>query len=175
MVSAVNQTCVAELNRKIVGHNSVFIVGYSGLDVSIQERLRRQLHSTDEQMCVYKNTLMNIAFKESQLSIPDTENIFVGQSAIVFCKENPVQMAKVICEFAKKNKQFVIKGGFVEKEFMNGATIKALSLLPSREQLLSMVVAGIQGPLSGLVRVLNGPIQNLLYSLEAIKNKRNSD
>jgi len=51
-------------------------------------------------------------------------------------------------------------------------SIKALAALPSREALLSQLLSAMIGVPTGLVRVLNGIPQKLMYALLAIKDQK---
>jgi large subunit ribosomal protein L10 len=52
------------------------------------------------------------------------------------------------------------------------AAVTDLANLPGREQLLSMVLRGMQGPIYGMVNVLQGNIRNLVYALEAVRKQK---
>lgn len=80
--------------------------------------------------------------------------------------------AKIISEFAKKNKNLEIKGGILEGAVLDPAGVESLADLPSREVLLAMVMRAMQGPLSGMVNVLQGNIRNLVYALEAVRKQK---
>jgi len=49
-----------------------------------------------------------------------------------------------------------------------------LAKLPARDEMLSMLLAGIQSPVSGFVSVLNGTLRKLLYALNAVIEKGNA-
>jgi large subunit ribosomal protein L10 len=75
-------------------------------------------------------------------------------------------------EFAKKNEKLEIKAGVMEDRVLDLASIKALAALPSREALLSQLLSAMVGVPTGLVRVLNGIPQKLMYALQAIKDQK---
>jgi large subunit ribosomal protein L10 len=50
--------------------------------------------------------------------------------------------------------------------------VRALSLLPSKEQLISMMLGSLKSPLAGFVNVLNGNIRGLVVALGAIAEKK---
>ncbi len=65
-----------------------------------------------------------------------------------------------------------LKSGVVDGKVINTSQIKALADLPSKEVLLSMLLSGLNSPITGLVNVLQGPVRNLVYTLNAIKEKK---
>jgi large subunit ribosomal protein L10 len=60
----------------------------------------------------------------------------------------------------------------MEDRVLDLASIKALAALPSREALLSQLLSAMVGVPTGLVRVLNGIPQKLMYALQAIKDQK---
>lgn len=95
-----------------------------------------------------------------------------GPTAIAFGLEDPVAPAKVLMDFAKKNKNFEIKGGLIEGKVVGFAGVKTLADLPSREVLLSQVLAGFNAPLTNLCSVLQGPMRKLVYALRAVQEQK---
>ena len=79
---------------------------------------------------------------------------------------------KVLSEFAKTNPVLELKGGLLEGRVLDVEGVKALAALPSREELLSQVLRGMQGPIAGLVNVLQGTIRNLVYALDAVRKQK---
>ncbi|MGD8413754.1 MAG: 50S ribosomal protein L10, partial [Candidatus Latescibacterota bacterium] len=63
------------------------------------------------------------------------------------------------------------KAAFVDGNVIDATAVLALSTLPSREELLAQVLAGIKSPASGLVTVMQGPIRSLVNVLNQIKEK----
>jgi large subunit ribosomal protein L10 len=97
---------------------------------------------------------------------------FKGPSAIAIGYDDPVTPAKVLTEFAKENDKLEIKIGVMDDNVLNLDSIKALSTLPSREQLLAQVLAAINGVPTALVRALNDVPCRLLNVLNALKEKK---
>ena len=58
---------------------------------------------------------------------------------------------------------------------IDATELMALAKLPSKQELLSQVLAGLQGPGNGLVSVLQGTLRNLLYAMNAIIEKKQSE
>src|SRR5690606_23782635 len=115
-------------------------------------------------------TLTILAARE--VGLDDLEQFLAGPTAIAFGYDDPVTAAKIISEFAKKNKNLEIKGGLVEGKVLDADGVKALADLPSREVLLSMVLRGMQAIIAGMVNVLQGNIRNFVYALEAVRKKK---
>ncbi len=119
---------------------------------------------------VLKNTLTILAARE--VGMEEIVPYLTGPTAIAFGYDDPVTAAKIISEFAKKNKELEIKGGLVEGRVLGPEAVQALADLPSREVLLSMVLRAMQGPIAGMMNVLQGNIRNFVYALEAVRKKK---
>jgi large subunit ribosomal protein L10 len=163
---------VDELHEKFADAVIVILTDYKGLDVTAMNQLRKNLHEADVEYQVVKNSLMSRASEETNIaSIKDN---FKGPSAVALSYNNPVAPAKVLTEFAKKNDKLEIKIGIMKDKILDLDSIKALSALPSREQLLAQVLSAINGVPTALVRALNDVPSRLLNVLNAIKEMKES-
>ncbi|MBO6214080.1 MAG: 50S ribosomal protein L10, partial [Lachnospiraceae bacterium] len=102
---------------------------------------------------VYKNTMMNFAFKDTDFEslAPHLE----GPSAIAISKEDATAPARILAKFAKTAPALEIKGGVVEGTYYDADGMKAVASVPSREELLSKLLGSLQSPVTNLARVLN--------------------
>ena len=161
---------VAEIKERFVASPNVLLVDYRGLDVKSVSKLRRELLAIGSEMVVYKNTLTAIAMRE--LALPSAEALLEGPSAFVFVSGDPVASAKVLAGFAKQNKALELKGGLVQNQIIDAEGLKALSKLPSREELLAKLLGTISNPARGLVTVLSGPARGLVTALSAVQEQK---
>lgn len=150
--------------------NAVWVVDYRGLTVNQSETLRRQIRETGSSMKVLKNTLTKRALSEAEL--PTLDDILSGPSAFIFAEGDPSASAKVIRDFAKDNPQLEIKGGIMEGREVDADDVMAIADLPTRDELLSMLLRTLQGPATGLVRVLNGPMEAFARAVSAIADTK---
>lgn len=161
---------VDEIKDKLSRAQGVILADYRGLTVMQATELRRKLREAGVEYKVLKNTLTAIAAREA--GFEDLTSLLVGPTAIAFGYEDPVAPAKVLSEFAKTNPVLELKGGLLEGRVLDVEGVKALAALPSREELLSQVLRGMQGPIAGLVNVLQGTIRNLVYALDAVRKQK---
>lgn len=161
---------VEELHERLVKSKVVIVTDYKGLNVETMTELRRKLREEQIDYQVVKNTLLIRAAKETGVAL--IQGQLKGPSAIALSFDDPVAPAKVLMEFAKKNEKLEIKAGVMEDRVLDLASIKALAALPSRETLLSQLLSAMVGVPTGLVRVLNGIPQKLMYALQAIKDQK---
>ena len=144
---------VEEISANIKDAQSVVIVDHRGLTVAEDTELRKQLREAGITYKVYKNTMMNFAFKGT-----DCEGLapyLEGPSAIAISKDDDTAPARILCKYAKTAKALEIKGGVVEGTVYDSKGIEAISNVPSREELLGKLLGSIQSPITNLARVLN--------------------
>lgn len=161
---------VDEITEKIKKAQGMVLVDYRGLKVDEVTELRNKYREAGVDYKVYKNTMMRFAFKETGLE--EFNQYLTGPNAIAFGFEDPVQVAKITHEFAKKHKELEIKAGIIEGKIINVDEVKNLASLPSREVLIAQALGGLNAPIAGFANVLQGTIRKLVYALDAIREKQ---
>lgn len=164
------EAIVAEVKDRFTRAKAVILSDYRGLNVAEITELRKRLREAGMEYKVVKNTLATLAAR--QAAIEGLEKYLVGPIAMAFSYEDPVAPAKVLANFAREFRKLELKAGILEGKVIGEAEVKALAELPSREQLLAMVLGALQAPLRGLATVLAGPLRNLAYGLEALRKQR---
>ena len=142
---------------------------YRGLDVPSLQTLRSSLRDTGGEFHVVKNTLLRQAVGKDVEQFPD--EFHNGPTATLFIFREEAACAKVLVKFAKDHKGFEIKGGVIDGKPMTGDQITELSKLPSRDELLSMIVGLVQAPIANVVGVLNEMIVGPIRCIDAIVEK----
>lgn len=144
---------IEEISANIEGAQSIVLVDYRGLTVEQDTNLRRQLREAGITYKVYKNTMMNFAFKGTDFEVlaPYLE----GPSAIAISTTDATAPARVLSKFAKEASKLEIKGGVVEGIAYDAKGIDAIAKIPSREELLSKLLGSIQSPITNFARVMN--------------------
>ena len=152
------QPIVEEISGYLKDAQSAVLVDYRGLTVEQDTRLRKAMREEGITYKVYKNTMMNFAFKGTDFEAlaPYLE----GPSAIAISAEDATAPARVLGKFAKEMDKLEIKGGVVEGTAYDAAGIKAIASIPGREELLSKLLGSMQSPITNLARVLNQIAEN---------------
>ena len=146
------QPIVAEISEVIKDAQSVVLVDYRGLTVEEDTALRKQLREAGVNYKVYKNTLMNFAFKGTDFEA--LAPYLNGPSAIAVSTEDATAPARIIAEFAKKAKNLEIKAGVVEGDLYDAKGMAAIASIPSRDVLISKLLGSLQSPITNFARVL---------------------
>lgn len=141
------QPIVEEISASIKDAQSVVLVDYRGLTVEQDTNLRKQLREAGVTYKVYKNTMMNFAFKGT-----DCEGLtpyLEGPSAIAISTTDATAPARILCKFAKEAPKLEVKGGIVEGATYDASGIAEIAKVPSREELLSSLeVSSLRLPTS---------------------------
>ncbi len=142
------------------------LTDYRGLTTAEISLLRRKLRESGIDYKVVKNTLAQFAVKKAGME--EVEELFVGPVAVAFGYGELSEPAKVLADYIRTTKSIMsIKGGFLGNRVLTAKEVESLSILPSREVLISQIIAGIQSPIMGLVSVLAGPIRGVMGVLQA--------
>ena len=159
---------VSELRDKIRGSRALYYTDFTGLNVKRMTELRRRLRRAGVEYVVIKNTLALRAVNESGLvgeRLRGPTGLVVGADAIA--------AAKVLADFARENEQKPeVKGGVLEGQQIGPEQVKRLAAMPSREQMLAQLGAGLQSPMAAFVGALNGLMYMFAGALESLKNQR---
>ena len=126
---------------------------FRSLTVEQDTQLRKQLREAGVTYKVYKNTMMNFAFKGTDFEglAPYLE----GPSAMALSTEDATAPARVLAEFAKKAPKLEIKAGVVEGTVYDATGMTAIASIPSREALISRLLGSMQSPITNFARVMN--------------------
>lgn len=152
------QPIVQEISENVKDAQSVVVVDYRGLTVAEDTQLRRELREAGVTYKVYKNTMMNFAFKDTDFE--SLSDVLEGPNAIAISKEDATAPARVLAKFAKNAPALEIKAGVVEGTYYDADGMKAIASVPSREELLSKLLGSIQSPIANFARVLKQIAEN---------------
>ena len=164
---------VAELKDLLSSSKGAVLVDYCGLTVAEDTELRSKMREAGVKYMVAKNTFIRIAANEA--GIEGLVAYLEHNTAVAFSAEDPVAPAKILNDFSKDHKALEIKAGILDGKVIALDEVKALAELPSREELLAKLVGSMQAPISGLVNVLQGTIRNFVYTLEAVRQKKEQE
>ncbi len=168
MKRADKEKIVTDLSGKLKDAKSLYFTDFTGLNVKRMTELRRRLSKAGVEYVVIKNTLALRAVNESGLvgeKLKGPTGLVVGN--------DPVAAAKVLSDFAKEFEQRPeVKGGMLDGVSIDKAQVKRLASMPSREQMLAELGAGLQSPMAAFVGALSGLLTMFAGALDALKSQR---
>lgn len=159
-----------EYVRRIGGKESIVVVDYAGLASEGFNRLRRETARRGAGCLVVKNLLFRRAL--SEVGFEGLDSFFSGQNSVFYTDEALPGLLKAIYDFQKDQGAPRPKGAYWLGSYFSGADLERLATLPSKEELLSRVCSGVQGPLRALVGTLNGVLSGLVGAVSAIRDKK---
>ncbi|MDD6200872.1 MAG: 50S ribosomal protein L10 [Firmicutes bacterium] len=144
---------VETLSGKIKEASSVVFVDYKGITVAQDTELRKQFREAGVEYAIVKNTLTRFAAKNNGY---DFDEVLNGTTAMASTTGDPIAPARIVCEFAKKNKNVLsIKGGVVEGSVLTADQLNGFGELPSKSALVAQVLGTFLAPISSLAFVLD--------------------
>jgi large subunit ribosomal protein L10 len=161
---------VTELAEKLKASQGVFVIAPKSVNPNEAAELKMQLDAIGGEYHVVKNSLFKLAAE--QVGLEFSADFANGQNAIVLVGDRSPEAAKIMDEFIKDTEKAEFKGGYLESKQISAADVKSLAALPSREQLLAQVLATMNAPVSGFVRVLAGNIQGVVNVIDAYKRSK---
>jgi len=162
------QELVDELRDKLAGAKALYYTDFTGLNVKGMTELRRRLRKAGVEYVVIKNTLAARAVTASGL----TGERLRGPTGVVIGRD-AVAAAKVLADFAKEHEQKPgVKGGLLEGRALDAAQITKLASMPTRDQMLAELGAGLQSPMAAFVGAMNGLLYMMVGALSALREQR---
>lgn len=117
--------------------SNIIVCDYKGLSVRELESLRKNILQIDSKVQVIKNKLASIALKNAKI-----EGISLKDTNIFLWGKDQIALSKSAQKFADANKdKFVIKVGFFDGNVVDNKHIESISKLPSKEELIGMLLS----------------------------------
>jgi large subunit ribosomal protein L10 len=164
MPNAKNVESVGELTKKFRETRSVFLTDYRGLKVSDLASLRRQLREAEVDYRVAKNTLMLIA--SEQAGMAGLGSLLTGPSAVAFVNGDEIAAARALTDFARTSRILTVKGGVLGTQILTAENVADVARLPAKSILRADLAGAVQGPMVGLIGVLNAALSGVVHALE---------
>ncbi len=146
----------------------VILTDFRGSTVGQLNAIRRACESAGVHFQVVKNTLARRALAGTDME--SLSDHFSGNIAVVFSNEDPIATAKLFRDQVKGNDKLVVRAGYFEGDVLDEKRVLAVADLPSREDLLSKLLATIQEGPRQVLGVIQGPARDLVYLLNNYAN-----
>lgn len=178
------QEIVTELKQLLSQSQLAMVIDYQGLSVAEITDLRRRMRPTGTVCKITKNTLMGIAVDGDSNWQPMTE-FLNGSSVFLLVQEDMKAAIKAYQDFQKAARKTEIRGGVMEGKALTQDDVKALTELPSKEELMARLAGGLKSIPTKLAVGLNAvPTQiavginevpgSLVRAIKAVSEKEDS-
>ncbi len=164
---------VTAMHEKFLRARVAIVTEYSGMPVNQMTQLRKQLRGAQAQMYVVKNTLAARALQDTPLV--SVQPLLKGQLAMIIGYDDPALPTKILRDFIKSERceeKLRLKGGVLDGTSLTPDGITAIADLPSKNELLSMFLSTLQGPIRGFVVDLSQIIRGIVAVLAAIQESK---
>lgn len=160
---------VAEVSARLKSAQTVVLAEYRGLAVEDITVLRSRARASGVYLRVLKNTLARRAVQGTPFE--KLADQMVGPLAYGI-SDDPVAAAKVLHAYAKGNEKLVIKGGAMPNYLMTAKEVGNLANMPSRTELLSMLLGTMQAPIAKFVQTLNEVPTKFVRAIAAVRDQK---
>jgi large subunit ribosomal protein L10 len=166
------EAVLQDTKQRIQDVRGIYLADFSGMTVHSLSLLRKKCREQGVQFRVIKNTLLKRAFNAR--GIQELDEHLVGPTGLVFSPTNEMAPAKILADFAKEFEKPRLKAAVVDGRLYDDKAIVRLAKLPSREVLLSQVIATFIAPMTtflGAVNALLATPANMADALAREKSK----
>lgn len=168
ITKAKKQNLVADLTELLLDAKLTAYANYQGISVKDLQELRKAAREAGVKIKVVKNRLVRVAMNEIAVYKDTDTTGLVGQLVYAISDSDEVAPAKVLAEFAKKQPNLQLLGGFsAEGASLGQEEITALAKLPSKQELVAQVVAQLLSPATDSIAALAGGVPDILSGLAA--------
>ena len=161
---------VSEISEQFSGSTTAVITEYRGLSVPQLTALRKALGESAT-YTVAKNTLVKRAAADA--GVEGIDDLLSGPTAIAFVTGEVVDAAKALKNFAKDNKELVLKGGIMDGNTLSVSDLEKLADLESREVLLAKMAGAIQGKQTAAAGMFTAHASQLARLFGALQDQKN--
>ncbi len=162
------QEVVSNVAELLKNSKMTVVAKYEGTTVKALQGLRRDAKANGTVVKVVKNRLVIQALKSSDDFKDIDTGALTGMLLYAFNGQDEVAPAQSLNVFAKTNPNLEFVGAFTGGgKFIDAASVKALAVLLSKNQLIAGLINTLNAPVMGVMSGLNGNLHALLQGLEA--------
>jgi len=158
-----------ELSKTLKNIDCFILFGYDRVNAEQAHQFRVKLRENKVSVKILRNKLSRIAIEQTYNK--NLKNLLKGPVGIVYGGESPVDLAKIMTEWAKKNKTTPIKGGFLSGQVLSVKDIDELSKVPPREVVLSQLAGAFVGSIQQVATIFSAAIQDASNAFGSLAEK----
>ncbi|MCL2069409.1 MAG: 50S ribosomal protein L10 [Treponema sp.] len=162
---------IGEMKEAFSVSQDFIFTDYRGLTVEQITNLRKLLRGKGARYKVIKNNFAKLAFQ--QLSAPEAvADYLLGPTAVAIAPKDANEVAKILVDFSKEAPVLKVKGGLMGKDVYDARQMLAFASLPSRLELISMLMSVMNAPARNLAAALNDIPSRLVRTVKAVGDKK---
>ncbi len=165
------EAIVQEMAEKFSSASSIILADFSGVDVNTINQLRKNFREAKVEYRVVKNTLARLSLEKA--GIEGLADLLTGVNGYVMSFDDPTTPIKVLEKMKKELAgRFPVKTAYFEGEVIPQEKVAELAKLPSKPELLGILLGMLQSPMSKFAATIQAPMQNLVGVLKALSDKQ---
>ncbi len=159
------QLLLDEIQDKIGDAEALVWTSYQSLKPDLSADFRMQLLKAGGGFAVVKKRVLLKAAEAKGLALD--EKTLGGHIGVAFAYEDPITMTKVVFDFAKENKDtLTVLGGQFEGRLCSPEDVKAISQLPSQDEMRAQFIGLLEAPMSQTLSVMEALLTSIMHCLE---------
>lgn len=168
MSKPVKAMVTAELKERYAGVDSACVVDITGLDVKIQEKLRRTLREKSARLQIVKNSLAKHAFKDTPLA--PLGDSMTGPCALITSSQSLIEIAKLLISASKEFGKLALKSALLDGDPAL-MTIAQLSKMRGKREVLGELAMLVGSPGRAIAGCLAGAQARVAGCLKTLADK----
>lgn len=154
-----------EIRDKVAGSKGYLFTRYQGLDPNKASEFRIQLAKVGGGFAVIRKRILMKAIEEQGYTL--TREMLQGHVGVVYANDDAIQTTKTVFQFSKDNAEvFEVLGGQFEGRLYSAEDIKALSKLPSKDEMRAQLLGLFEAPMAQTLSVMEAIMTSIMYCLE---------
>jgi len=172
LIRADKEKIINNLSASIAKANAFFMLNYKGLNFMQLSKVRKSIKESGGDYMVVKNRLLKLALQNNSIEFND--NFLKEPTAVAIAYGEPSVVAKSIKNYLKEFKNLDIKCGYLSGDVLSYEDVCELADIPSREELLSMMLGSLNAPITNFVSLMSNIPRSFVNVLNAIKDKKSN-
>lgn len=168
------QLLLDEIKGHIVKHKTFVIMRYQGLEANKANAFRREVARLGGNIEMLRKRLLIRA--AAAVGIQLDMAALPGHIGLVLAGEDPIETTKAVYKFSEDNNKAVeIIGGHFEGQLFNGEQVKALSLLPGKDEMRAQFLGTLEAPMAQTLAVMNALLTSVVFCLDNKSQQANTN
>lgn len=153
------------LLKETMAENPILLLcSFKGVNVDADAELRGEIRKSGAGYRVINNRLARVAAEGE--SYQSTFTGLKGMTSLVYAKDDPVGLLKVLIDYSKKNPFFSCKSGLVEGQEYDADQLVKLSKMPSKIEVQAKLLYLLNAPAQQLMGVMKASARDIAYVVQ---------
>lgn len=159
------QLLLDEIYDAIDGSSALVLVNYDKLDPNMDADLRSQLRQAGGRFSVVPKRVFHKAAEKAGIEFAKDQ--IKGHLAVAYAGEDAIQATKALAKFGDDHEGVLnILAGYFDGKTVGADDVKAISKLPSKDEIRAQLLGLFEAPMAQTVAVLNAILTSVPHCLE---------